>query len=166
MAQDPDQTFVPSDPIGTTAVPITVSGSAFLRLALDTADLTPPDPNTDIDLYLYDEAGNFIDQSAASGTAELIEVPLPEDGTYTLYVHGWAVPGGSAGFSLRSWSVPIQPGTGALQITSAPTSVTVGQQAIIVANWSGLQPATEYLGAVSHSRGDELLGLTLVEIDT
>jgi len=166
VAQDPDQTFDPSDPIGTTAVPITVSGSAFLRLALDTADLTPPDPNTDIDLYLFDEAGDFIDQSAASGTAELIEVPLPEDGTYTLYVHGWAVPGGSAGFSLRSWSVPIQPGTGALQITSAPTSVTIGQQATIVASWSGLQPATEYLGAVSHSRGDELLGLTLVEIDT
>ncbi|HEU4840372.1 MAG TPA: S8 family serine peptidase, partial [Ilumatobacteraceae bacterium] len=89
VTQDPDRTFVRTDPAGTTAVPITVSGSAFLRIALATADLSPPNPNTDIDLYLYDAAGDEVGSSGASSTNELIELAVPEDGTYTLYVHGW-----------------------------------------------------------------------------
>ena len=167
VTQDPDRTFVPSDPSGTTAVPITVSGSAFLRIALDTADLTPPNPNTDIDLYLYDAAGQEVGSSGASSTHELIELAVPEDGIYTLYVHGWQVPGGTTGFSPRTWSVPLEPGTGALVIDSAPASAMNGVDDEVVASWSGLVPDESYLGAISHSGdGGELLGLTLVEIET
>ena len=92
---------------------------------------------------------------------------MPPDGTYTLYVHGWQVPGGSTAFSLRTWSVPIVPGTGALTIDSAPASAVNGAEGEVVASWSGRAPGETYLGAVSHAReGGELLGLTLVEIDT
>ncbi len=166
VLQDPDQTFDPNDPTGTTAVPITVTNSAFLRLKLDTADLTPPDPNTDIDLYLFDADGNPVASSTAGGTNEQIDLPVPADGTYTLYVHGWQVTGGSAGFSIESWSVPLTAGTGALTIVSAPPSATVGTTGDVVASWTGLAPGETYLGAVSHSDADSLLGLTLVEITT
>ena len=77
VAQDPDQEFDPDDPTGTTAVPLELTGSAFLRIALDTADLTPPNATTDIDLYLYDEAGNEVASSGAGSTNELIEVVVP-----------------------------------------------------------------------------------------
>ena len=61
VAQDPDRIVQPERPAGTTAFPITVSGSALLRIALDTADLTPPNPDTDIDLYLYQRrAGRLV----------------------------------------------------------------------------------------------------------
>jgi subtilisin family serine protease len=167
VVQDPDQTFDPDVPTGTTAVPIEVSGSAFLRIALDTADLTPPNPNTDIDLYLYDQDGNRVAASTAGGTNELIELALPADGTYTLYVHGWQVIGGTADFSVRTWSVPIEPGTGALTIESAPAAAVVGATGEVVASWTGLEPGDEYLGAISHTTtGGALLGLTLVDITT
>ena len=167
VTQDPNQIFNPPIRPGTTAVPITVTGSAFLRIALNTADLTPPNPATDIDLYLYNSAGVRVGASGAGSTAELIEVVLPANGTYTLYVHGWSVPGGSTGFSLRSWSVPLTPGTGALTIESAPASAVTGADGEVVASWSGLAADDSYLGAVSHAgAGGELLGLTLVEIET
>ena len=96
VEQDPDQTFDPADPTGTTAVTLTTAGTAFLRISLDTDDLTPSDPNADIDLYLYDDDGNQVAASTAGGTAELIELTLPADGTWTLYVHGWQTGGGAA----------------------------------------------------------------------
>ncbi len=167
VVQDEDQTFDPDDPEGTTAVPIEVNGSAFLRIALDTADLTPPDADTDIDIYLYDQDGNPVAASTASGTNELIDLPLPDDGTYTLYVHGWQVVDGTADFSLRTWSVPLEPGTGALTIESAPAAAELGATGEVVASWTGLEPDDQYLGAISHTTtGGALLGLTLVDITT
>jgi subtilisin family serine protease len=166
VGQDPDQTFDPADPTGTTAVPITTAGSAFLRIELETADLTPANPDIDIDLFLYDSGGQQVAASTAGGTAESIELTLPADGTYTLYVHGWQTLGADVGFELRSWDVPATPGTGALTVSEAPTSATLGQVADITATWAGLDAGEEYLGAVSHSDGAGLIGLTLVDITT
>ena len=82
-------------------------------------------------------------------------------------MHGWSVGPTPVGFSLRSWSVPLEPGTGALTIDSAPTSAVTGADGEVVASWSGLEAGESYLGAISHAGdGDELLGLTLVEIET
>ncbi|WP_051063204.1 S8 family serine peptidase [Ilumatobacter nonamiensis] len=166
VSQDPDQTFDPADPAGTVAIPVTTSGSAFVRLALDVDDLTVPNPNVDLDLYLVNSAGEIVAASTAGGTAELIEVPLPPDDNWTMYVHGWQTAGGDVEFNLRTWDVPATPGTGALTIEAAPASATIGATEIVTAGWDGLDPATEYLGAVSHSDGSGLLGLTLVEIQT
>ena len=165
VANDPDGEFDPEDPTGTTAVPLTLSGSALLRITMETADLVPPNPNTDIDLYLY-KGDEEVASSGSGGTDEHIDLVLPDDGDYTLYVHGWSVPGGSAQFTANTWSVPLQPGTGALTIDEAPTEVSKGETATIVASWSGLEADERYLGAVSHSNDDGLLGLTLVAIDT
>ncbi|MGB0114804.1 MAG: S8 family serine peptidase [Ilumatobacteraceae bacterium] len=166
VGQDPDQTFDPNDPAGTAAIPIVVTDTAFLRIALDEGDLAVPNPDVDIDLYLYDSAGNEIASSTAGGTAELIELTLPADDTYTLYVHGWQTLGGSVDFDVQTWAVPATPGTGSLVIADAPTSVEIGQAAMIRAAWSGLEPGQEYVGAVAHANSDGLIGLTLVEITT
>jgi subtilisin family serine protease len=165
VSQDPDQTFDPADPTGTTAIPIDATDAAFLRLALGTENLQPPNPDIDIDLYLYDSAGNQVASSTAGGTAELIEL-YPADTSYTLYVHGWQTTGSDVAFDVQTWSVPATPGTGALVIDEAPTSVTIGQQAVVRASWSGLEPGQQYVGAVAHSDSNGLIGLTLVEIIT
>ena len=94
VAQDPDQTFDPSGvPTGTTAHAIPVTDAAFLKITLNTADLTPANPAIDIDLYLYNSAGEEVAASTAGGTVEEIVLEAPADDTYTLYVHGWQTTG-------------------------------------------------------------------------
>jgi len=168
VGQDPDQSFACGDTnlAGVTAVPITVTNTAHLRLALETADLDPPDPGIDIDLYLCDDEGDEVASSAAGSTLEQIDVSLPENGTYTLYVHGWQTGGATVDFGVRSWQVPLASGTGALEITEEPADAVSGETGTVEASWSGLDADREYLGAVSHSAGADLLALTLVEIDT
>ena len=163
VAMDPDQTFDPADPTGTTAHEITVTNAAFLKIALNTADLTPANPAIDIDLYLYNSAGEEVAASTAGGTVEEIVLEAPADDTYTLYVHGWQTAGSTVTYNLHTWQVSATAGGGSLVINSAPTSATQGAVATVEAGWSGLEVGN-YVGAVSHT-SDTLLGYTLVEVD-
>jgi hypothetical protein len=164
--QDPDQTFDPDDPTGTTAHEVTLSGSALLRLALTTDDLVPPDSAIDLDLYLYNSNGQQVASSTAGSTSERIELRAPADGTYTLYVHGWQTTGITVDYTLRSFDVPTASGTGPLEVVSAPAAATLGEVGTVELAWSGLTAGTPYLGAVSHTGPDGLLALTLVEVST
>jgi len=163
VAMDPDQTFDPADPTGTTAHEIPVTNAAFLKIALNTADLTPANPAIDIDLYLYNSVGEEVAASTAGGTVEEIVLEAPADDTYTLYVHGWQTAGSTVTYNLHSWQVSATAGGGSLVINSAPTSATQGAVGTVEAGWSGLEVGN-YVGAVSHT-GDTLLGYTLVEVD-
>ncbi len=42
---------------------------------------------------------------------------------------------------------------------------TVGSTGTVDYSWSGLSSGTGYLGAISHSDGSGLIGLTLVDVD-
>jgi subtilisin family serine protease len=165
VAQDPDQTFDPDDPTGTTAHEITLSGSAFFRISLNTDDLTPADGAIDLDLYLYKD-GEEVASSTAGSTQELIDLTLPEDGTYTLYVHGWQTAGFTVEYGLHTWDVPLAADAGSLSIVSEPADAVIGATETIVVGWSGLDTGTNYLGAVGHNDGDGLFDLTLVEVST
>ena len=166
VTQDPDQTFSPSDVgNGATAHSFDVADAAFMRITLDTSDLTPADPAIDIDLFLY-RNGSQVASSTSGSTHENIEMTLPADGSYTLYVHGWQAAGFEVGYSVNTWVVPLEADTGSLQITSEPENATIGELATVTASWSGLAGGTDYLGAVSHSDGSGLLGLTLVAVNT
>ncbi|HJQ91930.1 MAG TPA: S8 family peptidase [Acidimicrobiia bacterium] len=163
VAMDPDQTFDPADPTGTTSHEIPVTNAAFLKIALNTADLTPPNPAIDIDLYLYNSAGEEVAASTSGGTVEEIVLEAPADDTYTLYVHGWQTTGVTVTYNLHTWQVSATAGGGSLVINSAPTSATQGAVGTVEVGWSGLAVGN-YVGAVSHT-GDTLLGYTLVEVD-
>jgi hypothetical protein len=163
VTQDPDQEFDPSDVgNGATAHEIVLSGAAFLRITLDTADLTPADTAIDLDLFLHDSAGNEVGASGAGSTAELIELVLPGDDTYTLYVHGWQTTGIEVAYNLQTWDVSATPG-GSLVVDSAPASATIGTTGTVDVSWSGVGLGN-YLGAVSHSDSGGVIELTLVEI--
>jgi subtilisin family serine protease len=167
VAQDPDQNFNPSD-VGQGAVAhqITTNGSARLRLAI------PPDavidPDIDIDLFLYDSAGNEVASSTLGGTDELIDLEFPADDTYTAYVHGWQTlqepGGGTTPVTLYVWDISATPG-GTLTVDSAPTSAIQGETGTVVASWTGATAGQWHLGAVSHNNADGLVGVTLVEVD-
>ena len=113
--QDPDQTFPsPDDGAGVDMIPFTLEGAEFVRWRL----VIPGD--SDLDLYLLDPAGNIAAQSTNGGTDEAIDLEQPADGTYTLVIHGWAVPNPPLPYSLSSWVVPEESG-GSLTVDDAPT---------------------------------------------
>jgi subtilisin family serine protease len=166
VTQDPNQSFSPSDVgNGATAHQITLSNSAVLRITLTTADLTPPDPAIDLDLFLYKD-GEEVASSGAGSTNEEIELTLPEDGAYTLYVHGWQTTGISVGYSVNTWDVSLEADTGSLTVLSEPEDAVLGATETITVGWSGLAEGENYLGAVSHNDAEGIIGLTLVEVST
>jgi hypothetical protein len=160
VAQDPDQTFDPTDGYSY-AVPITVTDGALLRIAM------PPDavgdPNADIDLYLFDPSGALVASSTNGGTDELIDYASPADGTWTLYVHGWQTVTDPVSFTLYDWVVPATPGGGNLTIDAAPAAATQGAAGTVDISWTGASGWS--LGAVSHTGDTGLMGLTLVDVD-
>lgn len=162
VLQDVGQIFDPSD-VGAGAVvhEITTNGTAMLRLAM------PPDatePDADIDIYVHDSAGNQVAASTAGGTDELIDLVLPADDTYSVYVHGWSAPGGDSDYLLYTWLISATPG-GNMTVTDAPASAVSGQTSDVSVSWTGATAGEWHLGAVSHSDGSGLMGLTLVNVD-
>lgn len=55
---------------------------------------------SDIDLYLYAPDGSLVSSSTSPTEAEAVSAVFPEDGTWTIAVHGWNVPGGMDTFEL------------------------------------------------------------------
>jgi subtilisin family serine protease len=159
--QDPDQTYPSSDDAypGVQKFDFPIAGAAYARW-----ELVIPGPD-DIDLFLEDSSGTIVAESTAGGTNELIELWLPADDTYTMVVHGWSVPNEPLPFDLLSWVVPVTPG-GSLAIDSAPASATAGTVGTIDISWTGVAAGTTSYGAVSHSDGSGLMGLTLVKVES
>lgn len=163
VLQDPDQTFDPADVAagGAKVHEVEASGSALLRIAM------PPEAteaDADLDIYVIGPAGETVATSTAGGTDELIELVLPGDGTYSIYVHGWASPGGDSDYDLFTWLISATPG-GNLVIDGAPASASNGVTSPVDVSWTGATAGEWHLGAVSHSNADGLMGLTLVEVD-
>jgi subtilisin family serine protease len=160
VAQDPDQTFDPADPTGTTAHRFRMQRTAYMRW-----ELTHRNSSVDLDMYLYDQAGQEVASSTSGGTDELIEARLPRNGVYTLYVHGWqtvATPRES--YRLRSWEVP-QRTRGTLRVVRAPDDAVISRAGRVQIAWNGLRPSgAPYFGVVSHHRGGNVLGLTVVRV--
>ena len=160
VVQDPDQTFNPNDGYSNLHQ-FNLSGAAFFRIAL------PPEatePDADLDIFVYNPNGVQVARSTNGGTDELVDIVLPMDGTWSVYVHGWAAPGGDSDYDLFPWVISATPG-GNLSIDSAPSAATIGATETIDISWSGATAGQWHLGAVSHTGDAGLMGLTLVEVD-
>jgi hypothetical protein len=120
------------------------------------------DGEDDLDLYLYDPAGNEVAISGSPTATEQVDVENPAAGDWKLVVHGWQTDGPDAVYDLFTWLIG-DPDAGNLQV-SAPSSAVVGETATITLTWSGLTAATRYLGIVSYDNGTDEVGWTLVSI--
>jgi hypothetical protein len=160
VLQDPDQNFDPNDGYSNPHT-FNLSGAAFFRIAM------PPEatePNADLDIFVQDPTGAFVAQSTSGGTNELVDILLPMDGTWTVWVHGWSAPGGDSDYDMYTWAISATPG-GNMTIDSAPTSATLGATETIDVSWTGATAGQWHLGAASHTGDTGLMGLTLVNVD-
>lgn len=164
VEQDPDQECQCDGTGGPGEVPndFTVTDSTHLRITMDESDLVGAAPDTDIDLFLFRD-GELVAESTAGGTAEQIDLPFPEDGNYTLWVHGWLAPN-TTDYTFHLWDIPEATG-GSLVIDSAPASAVNATVGTIEFSWSGLDTGTTYLGAVRHDTVADPQ-LTLIKADT
>jgi hypothetical protein len=159
VAQDPDQAFDPADRAGTTAHRFRLTGTVYMRW-----ELAHPNNAVDLDMYLF-RGGRQVASSTVGGTDEMVELRLPRDGVYTLYVHAFqTVAQPRQRYTLRSWDVPRgTPGT--LRLGAEPASAVLGTRGRVRLAWTGVRPAGgTYVGAVSHHRGPNALGVTVVRV--
>jgi hypothetical protein len=144
------------------------AGTAYARFSLFD-DYT--DGADDLDLYVFgpDTAGYPNVGGSGSGTsAEEVNLVAPDPGTYIVVVHGWQTDGPDSNYTLFSWMIDGDPTAddGSLVIDSAPGAAVLASTESIDISWSGLAPATKYLGAVSHNDGGGAFAFTFVSVST
>ena len=120
------------------------------------------DGEDDLDLYLYNPAGEEVDLSGTATSTEQVDVSNPVAGDWKLVVHGWQTDGPDASYTLFTWQVPPT-AAGNMTVTAPPTA-TVGQQGTIDLAWTGLTAGSRYLGAVRYTNGTSEIDRTLVTI--
>jgi hypothetical protein len=135
------------------------AGTDVARFSLFDEDT---DGNDDLDLYIFDPGFAFVGGSGSPTSNEQVDLLFPAAGTYLAVVHGWQTDGPDANYMLSSWA--FGPDVGNMTVT-APGAAVLGPAGVTV-EWSGLGAGTRYLGAVSHSDGGGLIGLTTILIDT
>ncbi|WP_353510665.1 S8 family serine peptidase [Intrasporangium sp.] len=134
------------------------AGTTYARFSMFDADVNP---GTDIDLCVFN--GTTLVGSSGSGTsAEEVNLLNPAAATYTVVVQGWGV-AGSTPFKLHTWLLGSS-AAGNMTV-DAPATATLGQKGTIGLSFSGLAPATKYLGSVAYSGSPNMPSPTIVRVD-
>lgn len=170
VAEDPDKTFTVRTTNGVTAHTIDVPpDQLFLRFATFDA-LT--DGDDDLDMYVYycpdGVTCSKIGQSGGATSEEQVDILLPGQGTYIVFIHGFEtdnVAGGPGSvYTLLGWSFGIVDDQGNMT-ASGPAFVNSGTTQNVTVDWSGLAPDTIYLGGISHNTPDGLVALTVISVE-
>lgn len=141
-------------------IPVAVpAGTTFARFQLFDADVAA---GSDIDLCVF--SGTTLVGTSGSGTsAEVVSLVNPAPGAYTVVVQGWGVVGSSP-FVLNSWLLGST--AAGNMIVSAPATATIGANGAINLTFSGLLPATKYLGSVAYGGSVGMPNPTIVTVFT
>jgi subtilisin family serine protease len=141
-------------------IPVMVpAGTTYARFALFDADVNA---GSDLDLCVF--RGTSLVGSSGSGTsAEEVNLADPAADTYTVVVQGWGVVG-STPFKLHTWL--LGSADAGNMAVSAPAAATTGATGTVSLSFSGLSPATKYLGSVAYSGASGLPAPTIVRVDT
>jgi subtilisin family serine protease len=124
------------------------AGTTVARFSTFDATTTP---GSDLDLYVFDPAGNFLASSGGATAQEEVTLSSPGAGTYHVFVHGYAAPASGSTFKLFSWTVgSTDAGNMGL---SAPTSAVLGTSGTITLAPVGLLAGHKYMGAVAYTMG-------------
>ena len=106
--------------------------------------------------------------AGASGTAsgdETVTLRNPDPGNYIAVVNGFSAgtAGSPIGYAFDFWDVDPAATAGGLQVTPNPVPVRAARKTSVTLAWSGLDPASTYLGFLSYQRSDDI---TVVEVTT
>ena len=146
---------------GSVDIPVTVpAGTTIARFSLFDSEVSQP---SDLDLEVYNAGGTLVGASGGATTAEEVNLLNPAAGVYTVRVVGFAVPVGSANFTLFSWALGST-AAGNMSVT-APASATIGATDAIGITTSGLTVGAKYLGSVVYGGAAGLPNPTIVRID-
>ena len=160
VLQDPDQTFDPADPAGTFSTTVTVPAGVLLARFQLFDEYT--DGDDDLDLYVFDSAGNLVASSGSPTAAEVVTLEEPAADTYTVFVHGWLTDGPDANFTLFTWVVP--PADAGNLTVSGPPTVAVGETHPVTLSWN-VAAGAKYLGLIHHNDAGTPPATTEVFID-
>jgi len=142
-------------------IPVAIpAGTTYARFSLFDADVNP---GTDIDLCVADSGGTIVGSSGSGTSAEQVSLTNPSSGNYTVVVQGWGVAGTSP-FKLHTWLLGSAD-AGNMTVT-APASAVIGTVGQISLSFTGLAPATRYLGSIAYSGVAGLPAPTIVRVDT
>jgi Fibronectin type-III domain/Bacterial pre-peptidase C-terminal domain len=163
VADDPTDNFVPGGP-GTVSFDVVVpAGATYARFSLFNEFVGGS--GNDLDLYVFNSANQLVGASGGGTSAEEVNLLNPAAGTYKVWVHGFAVNPSPTNFTLFTW-VLGSTAAGNMTVT-APTSATTGATGTIGLTFSGLAPATKYLGSVAYTgSATGLPNPTIVRVDT
>ena len=158
VADDPNDAFDPDGP-GVASFPVVIApGTTYARFSLFDANVSPA---SDLDLYVFQ--GTTLVAASGTGTSEEeANLVNPAPGNYTVFVHGFSVPG-TANFTLFQWLLDST-AAGNMTVT-APTTATTGATGTVNVSFSGLTPGTKYLGSVAYSGSASLPAPTVVRVD-
>ncbi len=146
---------------------VTVPANALVaRFALYDADTSGHQAGStdDLDLVVLNGAGTQVGSSGGSTSNEMVTLNQPAAGNYKVCVVGYAPHGGSASYTLSSWTVAKDEMGGNLKV-GLPAMVFTGATATVGASWSGLGEA-KHLGAVVFTGAGGSSATTLLEVDT
>jgi fibronectin type III domain protein/pre-peptidase len=160
IADDPDDAFVRTANADTLSFSVAIpAGTTVARFQTFNGDLNA---GSDVDLYVF--RGNTQVGSSAGGTSdERVTLVNPPADTYTVWLHGFAVAGGTSPFKLYQWLLGSAD-AGNMAVT-APATATTGGTGTINLAFSGLTAGTKYLGSVAYSGSAGLPSPTIVRVD-
>ncbi|MFJ1732034.1 S8 family serine peptidase [Streptomyces sp. NPDC088254] len=100
------------------------------------------DASADLDLTVFDAAGNQVAQQADGDSEEAVSIPSPAAGTYTIEVAGYSVPAGTTAYDYLD--VFFSSALGAVAVDgSTPVKLATGATATVSATVTALAPAPE-----------------------
>jgi hypothetical protein len=136
------------------------AGTTYARFSLFDTDTAPA--GSDLDIVV--RRGATVVGSSGGGTSdEEVNLTNPSAGTYTVEIYGFSTSNPSD-FTLYTWALGS---TAAGNMTvSAPASAVIGSTGTVTLSFTGLAPATKYLGSVAYSGIAGLPNPTIVRVDT
>ncbi|MFF9058282.1 S8 family serine peptidase [Streptomyces sp. NPDC014882] len=98
------------------------------------------DASADLDLTVYDAAGNQVAQQADGDSEEAVSIPSPAAGTYTIEVAGYSVPAGTTAYDYLD--VFYSSSLGTVDVDgSTPVKLATGASAAVSATVTAAAPA-------------------------
>ena len=135
------------------------AGSPFVRFDTMAADFPA---GSDVDMYVFDPAGNQVGGSAGPTASESVSIANPAAGTWYVAIIGYNIPSATAvPLNLYSWVVPDAQSSFAR--LTAPTQAVSGKEGKVSVGLEPKSPSGLYIGFATYSGATGVGGSTAVE---